>query len=263
MIANDQELAERIGAVQERIRVAAETAGRRSDEILLVAVTKTVPAERIARAVALGVTDLGENRAAELLTKGAELAEHADVPGARWHFIGPLQRNKVAKVVGVASLIHSVDSIVLARSIGRHAEAAGIIQDVLLQINVSGESSKHGVPIARAEEFLVEAMAVTGMRARGFMTIPPANDAAAARAVFDCLRAFRDRVCSIDAGANALSMGMSDDFEIAIAHGATIVRVGSAIFGSRHPITSVHDIDGEGVLRLQQPSRGSGGRNDA
>lgn len=225
-----EEIAERLAAVRERIAHAAERAGRDPAEVLLVAVTKDVDPERILRAVAAGAADLGENRAQELVRKREALP---DVP-ARWHFIGTLQRNKVRAVAGRVALIHSVDSVPLGESVARRAADSGSEQHVLVQVNVSGEGTKTGVDPAAAAEVVGALRAVPGLRVRGLTTIAPAEEPEAARASFRALRLLRDELAGRYAEVRELSMGMTSDFEAAVEEGATIVRVGTAIFGPRH-----------------------------
>lgn len=215
-----------LAAVRARIDEAARRAGRDPRDIALIVVTKDVDVQAAREAVANGVTDIGENRVQELQKKHAALAG-LDV---RWHMIGTLQRNKVRQVVGRVSLIHSVDSEKLAHEIGLRAEAEGIAQDVLLEVNAGGEASKHGVAPAAAVEAARGLLGIDGLRVRGFMTVAP-QEPEAARRSFRMLREVRDTLQEPD--VSELSMGMTDDFEIAIEEGATIVRIGTAIFGAR------------------------------
>jgi len=222
-------IAESITAVRARIGAAARKAGRDPAEVMLVAVTKEVDAAAAGEAVAEGVVDLGENRVQELRAKQDALAG-LDV---RWHMIGTLQRNKVAQVVGRVVLIHSVDSVSLGEAIAKKAEARGIRQDVLLEVNAGEERSKHGVAPSEIEEVGRGLLDMTGLRLRGLMTVAPQGDVEAARSAFRTLRELRDTLKTRAPEVTELSMGMTEDFEIAIAEGATIVRVGTAIFGAR------------------------------
>ncbi len=216
--------------MRERIAAAAERAGRDASGVTLVAVSKTWPAHVLQEAAAAGVRVFGENRAQELKEKVAVLGEE-DV---RWHFVGPLQSNKVRAVVGVAELVHSVDRYGLAEAIARRARSIGIVQDVLVEVNVGGEPTKHGVEPAAAAAFVAEISALDGIRVRGLMAIPPQTpDPETVRPYFRDLAALRDLVRATVPGAAELSMGMSGDFEQAVEEGATIVRVGEAIFGPR------------------------------
>ena len=229
------EIAGRLAAVRERIAQAAVRAGRGAGDVRLVAVSKDVPAERVAHALAAGVSDLGENRAQELAIKMEALATHSPKP--LWHFIGTLQRNKVKAVVGVVTLVHSVDSVALGRAVAARAAGLGIVQDALLEVNVSGEPAKHGLDPAAAAEALDALSGEAGLRVRGLMTIAPAGGSPVARRAFAALRDLRDelRTKLSGAGLDELSMGMTSDFEQAIEEGATIVRLGEAIFGERTP----------------------------
>jgi len=214
-------IAARLAEVRARIAEACRAAGRDPSTVTLVAVSKTVEAARCAEAVAAGQAILGENYAQELRDKAPLVA------GARWHFIGPLQRNKVKYVVGTAELIHSVDSIALAEEIAKQAHKRGLVQRCLAQVNVAGEAQKSGC----APTELPALLAAFGDHARceGLMTIPPAIEVGGDprphfRALAELARVH---------GLRELSMGMTADFAAAIAEGATLVRVGTAIFGAR------------------------------
>ena len=216
-------------SVRRAIAGAARRSGREPDDVTLVAVTKTWPADVILEAIAAGATDLGENRAQEFKEKVTLLGDRA-----RWHFVGHLQTNKVRHVVGACELIHSVDRPSLAESIAHRAAAAGAEQDVLIEVNVAGDPNKHGVEPAGAVALALEVQAQEGVRVRGLMTIPPyARDPEQSRPHYKDLAALSAELVAELPGAGALSMGMSQDFEVAIEEGATIVRVGTAIFGSR------------------------------
>ena len=209
--------------VRERIAAAARGAGRDPEAVRLVAATKTVPAEQVAEAVALGVTDLGENRAQELLAKAEALDAGlpAPTPPVCWHFLGRLQRNKVRGLAARVTWWQSVDREPLGLAIARHAPGAR----VLVEVNVAGEPQKGGCAPDDAAR-LVDAFRRAGLRVEGLMTIPPAGDDP--RPWFATLRDL-----AADLGVHELSMGMTDDFEAAVAEGATMVRVGRAIFGAR------------------------------
>ncbi|MDQ3940288.1 MAG: YggS family pyridoxal phosphate-dependent enzyme, partial [Actinomycetota bacterium] len=197
--------------------------------VRLVAVAKSFAADVVLAAADAGIRDIGENRAQELKEKIAVVGDRV-----RWHFVGHLQTNKVRNVVGRAQLLHSVDRYGLAEAVARRAGSMGIEQDVLVEVNVGGETSKHGVEPGRAIALAEEIAALPGVSLRGLMTIPPATrDAEGARPFFQELAALRDRLVSSVPTASELSMGMSRDFEIAIEEGATIVRVGEAVFGPR------------------------------
>jgi pyridoxal phosphate enzyme (YggS family) len=214
-------VADNVVDVREQIAEAARSAGRDPDAVTLLAVSKTVPVERVREALVAGQRIFGENYAQELRDKAPK------VPGARWHFIGPLQRNKVKYVVGVAELIHSVDSESLLDEIAARADRLGVVQRCLVQVNVGDEAQKFGCAIGDVPA-LVHAFAARPMvRCEGLMCIPP--EGVPPRPFFDNLaRLAREH------GLETLSMGMSADFVEAIAAGATIVRVGTAIFGARH-----------------------------
>ena len=226
-------VAQRLEKVRERITEAALGSGRDPSTVRLVAVTKEVQPERILEAIQAGATDLGENRAQELDTKIAALAGASPLP--RWHFIGTLQRNKVKLVAGRVALIHSVDSIELGQAISQRAASEGAVQDVLVEVNVSGEASKHGVDPGDAWGLVASLAGLPGLRLKGLMTIAPAGSGVASRGAFSGLRELRDRLQGELGGGtlDELSMGMTSDFEVAVEEGATIVRVGTAIFGRR------------------------------
>ncbi|MDQ4126031.1 MAG: YggS family pyridoxal phosphate-dependent enzyme [Actinomycetota bacterium] len=218
-------LSDRYARVLQRVAEAAQRAGRAPGDVTLVAVSKTWPADILKDAAGTGVEVFGENRAQELKEKFAVLGDRV-----RWHFVGPLQSNKVRHVVGVVELVHSVDRYGLAEAIARRARSLGIVQDVLIEVNTGGEATKHGVEPAGALRLAEEVAALKGIAVKGLMTIPPRGDA---RPYFRDLATLRDLVAASVPGATELSMGMSADFEAAIEEGATIVRVGEAIFGPR------------------------------
>ena len=226
MLAMQQDIRTNLERVRERIARAAETAGRRAEDVLLIGVSKTVDVGRIRTAVAAGLSALGENRVQEARDKIAELGR----PVA-WHLVGHLQTNKVREALELFDVVHSVDRIDLARELDRRARARGRPVDALVQVNVAIEPSKGGWP-PEAVETAVEALtALGGLRLRGLMAIPPAVDRAEdSRGWFRALRKLAERH-----GLADLSMGMSGDFEIAVEEGATMVRVGTAIFGPRAP----------------------------
>jgi hypothetical protein len=221
-------VAARYEAVRRQVADAADVAGRDPSEVTIVAVTKTVGIEDIRLALHAGMLDLGENRVQEFIGK------HGLFPEARWHFIGTLQTNKVKDVVGRAHLIHSVDSCRLIDEIAHRAQLAGIEQQVLLQVNVSGEATKHGFSPHEVREALVEASHRPGVLVRGLMTMAPFGRAEDARWVFRELRELRDSLREMPLNGveiDELSMGMSNDYCVAVEEGATLVRVGRAIFG--------------------------------
>lgn len=223
-------IAENLVAVQARIDRAAAAAGRDRATVRLVAVSKTKHAEAIREAYAAGQRDFGENYAQELAEKAVVLA---DLPEIRWHFIGHLQSNKAKVVAPVAHLVHAVDSASLVRELAKRfvprAERPKLA--LLVEVNVAGEAQKHGATAADLPRVLDAIEAEPALTLRGLMTMPP-HDLAAARRAFEELARLRDA----HGGARRLpelSMGMSDDLEVAVACGATLVRVGTAIFGAR------------------------------
>ena len=225
-------IAENLRSVRQRMDAAARAAGRDPGSVLLVGASKMNGADACREAVAAGIDALGENRVQEMTAK---LAEHA-YDGAPLHFIGHLQRNKVRQVVGRADLIQSAGSLELLEEIQRQAEKLDVVQDVLLEVNIGGEESKSGFAPEAVYEAAERAKALGNIRVRGLMTIPPIQRephgnlpffAKIARLYVDISRNLYDNEFTY------LSMGMSDDFEDAITAGATVVRVGSAIFGHR------------------------------
>ncbi len=223
-------LVKNLETVRSRITQAAKRAGRDPEEVTLVAISKTHPAEMIREAVEAGQELFGESRVQEALIKIPSL------PGRlRWHFIGHLQSNKVRKVIPSFELIHGVDSTALARDIDRIAAEMGLHPRVLLEVNVSGEGSKHGFSPEELEASLDELLVLPRVQIEGFMTMAPlAPEAEASRPYFAALRTLRDRLAEkTGIPLDTLSMGMSGDYEVAVEEGATLVRVGSAIFGGR------------------------------
>lgn len=225
-------VAENLLKIQERIRTAAERCGRDPRSVRLVAVSKTQPVEAIIAASEAGQRIFGENYVQELLDKAGKAPETAE-----WHFIGSLQSNKVKYIAGLVSLIHSVDRISLAREIDRQWQRTGKVCDILLQVNISGEETKSGTTAAGVIELAREAAALPHLRIRGLMTMPPFFDEPErARPYFRELRRLAGVIMAEDipgVSMDELSMGMSGDFEVAVEEGATLVRVGSAIFGER------------------------------
>ncbi|MGH2792283.1 MAG: YggS family pyridoxal phosphate-dependent enzyme [Actinomycetota bacterium] len=221
--------AERLKAVRSSIEAAALRSGRGPSAVTLVAVSKTWPADVALEAIRAGVTDLGENRAQEFKEKVALLEGKA-----RWHFIGHLQTNKVRQVVGACELIHSVDRRALAEAIDRRASTRGLVQDVLIEVNVAGDPNKHGIEPGKAVALAAEVDALAGLRVRGLMTMPPyPEDPEESRPYYKELAALSEQLLEELPQAAELSMGMSRDFEIAVEEGATLVRIGTAIFGPR------------------------------
>ena len=224
-------IAENIALLREEIALAAARAGRTADEIELIAVSKYQPVEAMREALEAGIRTFGENHAQELNEKKTFFELH----GCRVHFIGQLQTNKIKYVCGFADLIESVDRENLASQLQQKAEVRGIVQDVLIQVNIGAEDQKGGVPDEDLDSFAESFALCANLRLRGLMCVPPAVEAEQARAFFRKMRAHFDR---LRAGRNpevfdTLSMGMSHDFAVAIEEGATQVRVGSRIFGAR------------------------------
>ncbi len=229
-------ISESIAAVRERLAAAARRAGRRPEEIALMAVTKTHPPERIREAHAAGLRLFGENRVQEFAAKAGALA---DLVEAEWHMIGHLQTNKAGKAAELFSAVDSVDTVKLAEKLDAAARALKKRLRVLIEINVGGETAKSGVaPDSRElEELLLAAPRLEALEFRGLMTVPPfTDDHEKARPYFRKLRELRDAIAARNfpaVGMDVLSMGMSHDFEVAIEEGSTCVRVGTAIFGMR------------------------------
>lgn len=234
-----QRIRPRLDKVQERIRSAAERAGRSAKEVTLVAVSKGHPAEAVIAAYRLGVRDFGENRVEEAGPKMGRVSELLTFPpddAPRWHLIGHLQSRKAAQAIGPYVLIHSVDRLKIARRLERFAAEVGRVQPILLEINVSGEASKFGFRPEEVEQAVNEIVVMPHLRIQGLMTMAPlVEDPEETRPVFARLRALRDRLVTLYPTVDwcHLSMGMSNDFEIAIEEGATLVRIGTAIFGPR------------------------------
>lgn len=226
-------ISENLASVKAGMADAARKSGRDPASVRLVAVTKTVAPERILQARDAGVDIFGENRIQEAREKIVRLAAEK----IHWHFIGHLQKNKVKYLDGLFDLIHSIDSAVLAEAVHQKSIEHGRVCPVLIQVNVSGEASKFGVPPEILEDTLVRVSKLDGIRVRGLMTIAPYDpDPEKSRGHYSRLRELRDR-CAQSAIGNVeldeLSMGMSNDFTVAIEEGATLVRVGTAIFGGR------------------------------
>ena len=218
--------------MKRRLEDAARRAGRDPADIRLVAVTKTVGLERLKEAVAAGHTLFGENYVQEAKTKITSLG-----PGLTWHFIGHLQSNKAKAAVELFDLIHSVDRASLAQALEQAAARRDKIQDILLQVNLAGEASKSGTAPEDAQDLLSEIGKMPHLRVLGLMTMPPwFDDPERVRPYFRGLRELRDRLRGLQLGEgdlSELSMGMTGDFEVAVAEGATLVRIGTAIFGRR------------------------------
>jgi PLP dependent protein len=220
------QVSERLAAVHERIAAAARRAGRDPEEVLLLAVTKQVDPALITAAQRAGQMDFGESRAQELRRKVPQIP-----PPAIWHFVGRLQRNKVADVVGSVALIHSVDRLELAEAVSARAQRDGGRQRILVQCNTGLDPAKAGVPPEEAPALVERIQALSGLACEGLMTVPPLG--VDPRPAFARLRLLRDALRSRFPDIEQLSMGMSGDFEAAIEEGSTIVRLGEVLFGPR------------------------------
>lgn len=244
-------LRERRARILERVERAARQAGRDPEEITLMAVSKTVDVPAVAAARAAGYTCFGENRPQELKRKVEALADDPAFADVAFHMIGNLQSNKINHVLACApALVHSIASPELARAVSQRAVAHGMVQPVLLEVNVSGEQSKSGMGVEEVRACFGELAALPGIEVRGLMTMAPQGEPQQARATFAGLRELRDELRAVRAGRDAqagcdardgqgadpseLSMGMSEDFEEAIAQGATIIRLGRVVFDLKH-----------------------------
>jgi pyridoxal phosphate enzyme (YggS family) len=227
------DIAARLSEIRDRIGLAAERVGRRAGDVRLVAVSKTYPIECVEAAADAGQRDFGENRVQEALQKMAA-APGLDV---RWHLIGHLQSNKARKAAGPFAWVHSIDRVDLLLDLDRAALQEGAAPEALIQVDLAGEATKHGAPPDRVRAIADAAAGCRAVRLVGLMLLPPYfDDAEEARPYFERLRGLRDRLCAEGVPADRLrelSMGMSHDFEVAIEEGATVVRVGTAIFGAR------------------------------
>jgi len=222
-------IGDNIAGIRQEIADACQRSGRNPAEVRLVAVSKTVGLSEVASAIAAGQHDFGENRSSLLLEKSAAY------PGERWHFIGRIQTNKLKDIVGRACLIHSLASERALIAVDRRAELAGISQDVLLEVNVSGELSKDGLAPDEVDALLHSAASMAHVRVQGLMTMAPLGDLAAARKAFAALHQLRDGLAAAYNSCDniclkELSMGMSDDYPIAVEEGATIIRVGRSVW---------------------------------
>jgi len=231
-------IAERLEAVRSRIRAAALAAGRDPRGIELVAVSKTFPAEAVLEAMLAGQRAFGENYLQEALDKIAAVeslrARHVGLAAPQWHFTGPIQSNKTRAIARHFDWVHGVDRLKIAQRLSEAREADHPPLQVCIQVNVGGEESKGGVPPEAAPELVHRVAQLPGLSLRGLMTIPrPTDDPAAQRSQFRVLRELRECLSGPGFSLDTLSMGMSDDLESAIAEGATMVRIGRAIFGER------------------------------
>jgi PLP dependent protein len=227
-------IAENLAEVRERISRAIQKSGREPDSARLITVSKEISVDRIEEARAAGAVVFGENKVQEAIPK----IEHIRAEGIFWHFIGHLQKNKVKFLDERFDLIHSVDSLELAEKISKHYHSGNRVQRILLQVNVSGEAAKFGMEPKELEKKMAEFSQLQGIKIEGLMTIPPFDpDPENSRRHFSRLREFREQYEKQNGlPLNELSMGMSHDFEVAVEEGATLVRLGAAIFGPRQKL---------------------------
>ncbi|MBO8434092.1 MAG: YggS family pyridoxal phosphate-dependent enzyme [Tyzzerella sp.] len=223
---------ENIDEVRKRIENSAKKVGRNPDDILLLAVSKTIDVPKIKEAVACGLNSLGENRVQEIMEKYEPMGD-----GINWHLIGHLQTNKVKYIIDKVCLIHSVESIKLATEIDKKAEKSGVIMDILVEVNMAGEESKFGIAPSECESFIRELSKFKNIRVKGLMTVAPFTENPEDNRIY--FRKLKEMLVDINSknidniNMCELSMGMTGDYEVAIEEGATIVRVGTGIFGER------------------------------
>jgi len=227
----DERVTASLPEIQDRISDAARRSGRASDEVTLVAVTKAHPIEAVQAALSHGLFDLGENRTEELEWKHGRL----DDGRVQWHMIGHVQRRKAPRLVGMADLVHSIDSVRLAERLSGAAVEAGAVVSVLVQVNTSGEDSKSGFRGDNLKDEVLEVLALPGLVVRGLMTMAPFTDEEAPlRRTFEGVRMLHEELRAFEGYCgDHLSMGMTNDFEIAIEEGSTMIRIGTALFGKR------------------------------
>jgi len=246
---NNDQLAQRIAAILTRVAAAAGRAGRAHESVSIVAVSKTMPAQAVIAAAAHGLSIFGENRVQEAREKIATVAA-AGLTTIRWELIGHLQTNKAARAVELFARVQSVDSVRLAEALSLRAHQTGRVLPVLLEVNVAGEASKSGIAPSDLVGVARAIAALPNLHVEGLMTVAPlVDDPEAVRPVFRQMRALRETLraevpVGVDGGWPELSMGMTDDFEVAIEEGATLVRIGRAIFGERPPIGTPLDTAG-------------------
>ncbi len=225
-------IADNLARLEERIASSAERAGVSPESIRLVAVTKVTPVAAILEAIEAGITAIGENRVQEALSKFPEVGR-----GVEWHLVGHLQSNKAARAVELFDLIHSVDSLKIARALSRNAAECGRDVNILIQVNTSGEETKFGIPPQDAVPLVEDISRLSGIHVKGLMTIGPFRpDPEEARPSFHTVRKLAEKITSLGiegVDMRWLSMGMSGDFEVAIEEGANLIRVGTAMFGPR------------------------------
>jgi pyridoxal phosphate enzyme (YggS family) len=241
--ANGTTLAQRYADVKARIAAAARRAGRRPEDVMLVVVSKTASIDQVHELMGLGQVDFGEGRVQQLLQRAAQVDEwrarqaelRGTAPAVRWHMVGSLQRNKVKKALECVRLLHSVDSLRLAEEIQAAAARRDVPTDVLVEVNVSGEGSKHGVAPGAARHLVAQIDTMVNVRPRGLMCMAPLEGGVdAARPTFERCRELWEDIRQSGAGGDrfdVLSMGMSGDFEVAVECGSNLVRVGGAVIG--------------------------------
>ena len=223
---------ENLTEVQQKIQAACRRAGRDASEVTLIAVSKTKPLEMIREAYAAGMREFGENKPQEMRDKAKELENPV-----KWHMIGSLQTNKIKYVVGTACLIHSVDSVALAAAIEKEAAKKELVMDILLEVNMAKEESKHGLMEEDVRPAVLEIAKMSHLRVRGLMTVAPYTENAEENRIY--FRKMKELLVDIrsknidNVFMDILSMGMSSDYEVAIEEGATMVRIGTGIFGER------------------------------
>ncbi len=225
-------LKEKLENIKDRIRKTALTCGRDPNSVHLVAVSKTVPTDRVKEAIDAGVAILGENYVQEARDKFNVLSMYP----VSWHFIGHLQSNKAKYAVRLFDLIHSVDTLKLARELNKQAKKVNKVQNILIQVNITKEPSKSGADVENVASLIKDISILENLSVKGLMTMPPYfNNPEKVRPYFSALRNLRDQIRKALPGVvlDELSMGMTGDFEVAIAEGATLVRIGTAIFGER------------------------------
>ncbi|HEY1387389.1 MAG TPA: YggS family pyridoxal phosphate-dependent enzyme [Ktedonobacterales bacterium] len=246
---DDDQLARRIAAIRARVAAAAGRAGRDPESVGIIAVSKTMPAQAVMAAAVHGLRLFGENRVQEAREKIAAVAA-TGLTAIRWELIGHLQTNKAARAVELFARVQSVDSVRLAEALSMRAHQTGRVLSVLLEVNVAGEESKSGIAPSALVGVARAIAALPNLHMEGLMTVAPlVDDPEAVRPVFRQMRALRETLraevpIGADGGWPELSMGMTDDFEVAIEEGATLVRIGRAIFGERPPIGTPPDITG-------------------
>ncbi len=224
---------ENIENINAKIEAACQRSGRKREEVLFLVVSKTIDVPRIKEAVACGMTSLGENKVQEIMDKYEPMGE-----GIKWHLIGHLQTNKVKYIIDKVELIHSVESIKLAEEISKRAVAKGVTANILLEVNVAGEESKFGIKPEECEQMVREISAMPNIVIKGLMTVAPAVENEEENRKY--FRQMKQLLVDINSkkidnvNMTELSMGMTGDYEVAIEEGATIVRIGTGVFGARH-----------------------------